>query len=195
MIKERLISSLLSSALIIGLLWILFIIDEFLPTRDFIKNSFGIKPRMFSGMVGIPLYSLVHGSLEHILINTKYLFILLVLLKFFYQRIQFQIIILSALGSGLLIWIFGRHGNHIGASGLIFALFGFLLFGGLFRNSFILIGMAIVLTITYGTLIYTGLTTFKHGLSTEGHIFGFIVGSLLSYLYRNEPELIKNNNT
>jgi membrane associated rhomboid family serine protease len=85
--------------------------------------------------------------------------------------------------SGLFTWILGLPGSvHIGASGLVFALFGYIL-ASLFiaKNYFYLIPVA-VLAYFYSQSILRGLIP-KEGISFAGHfggfVGGFIVGSFI----------------
>ena len=68
-----------------------------------------------------------------------------------------------------------RSGIHIGASILVFGYFGFLLGMAWFERSVKSIGIAVVVAVAYGGLIWGVLPT-NSGVSWEGHLFGVIAG-------------------
>ena len=55
--------------------------------------------------------------------------------------------------SGLGLWIVGRPSYHVGASGLIFGYFGFLVARGILKKSFSAILVSLIILVTYGSLI------------------------------------------
>lgn len=80
--------------------------------------------------------------------------------------------------SGLGVWLFAPpYTNHIGASGVIFGYFGFLLSRGYFERSFGTIALSIVVALLYGGMIWGVLPT-QIGISWQGHLFGFLGGIL-----------------
>ena len=70
---------------------------------------------------------------------------------------------------------------HIGASGVIFGYFGFLLARGYFERSFVAIALSVLVTFLYGGLIF-GVLPGQPGISWEGHLFGFVGGILAAKL-------------
>ena len=68
----------------------------------------------------------MHGSFAHLLANTFSLLILggMVVIRggAYYLTTTFPIVVLGGLG----LWLLGRDAAHIGASGLLFGYFGFL---------------------------------------------------------------------
>jgi membrane associated rhomboid family serine protease len=116
--------NMLFSLKIIGILWAIQIIN--LLTK-YNLNNLGIRTRSIRGLSGILFSPFLHGGFNHLFFNTIPLFVLsdLVLLEghvvFYY--VSCTIIILS----GILTWLFGQRGIHIGASGLIMGYFGYLL--------------------------------------------------------------------
>jgi len=126
----------------------------------------------------------LHGSWGHIISNTLPLFFLTWALLFFYERIALRIWVFSAFLGGVLVWIFARDAVHIGASGVIFSLISFLIASGIFRKSFKSIIVSIIIFFLYGGAIWGVLPT-QPGVSWEGHLFGFLVGILLAYIYKD----------
>jgi membrane associated rhomboid family serine protease len=73
-------------------------------------------------------------------------------------------------------WLIARSGSHIGASGLVFGYFGFLLGQGLFRQSIVSLAVAAVVTFFYGANIFFGIFFPKGCTSWEGHLAGALAG-------------------
>ena len=85
-------------------------------------------------------------------------------------------VIVIALG-GALVWLFAftTKSNHIGASGWIFGLLGYLI-GAVFyeRRPLSFVAAAVAVFLYSGTLL-TGFLP-RDGISWEGHLFGFVAG-------------------
>jgi len=162
--------------------WLVFILDIIIPI-DF--NNYGILPRTIQGLVGIPLSPFLHAGLFHIISNTIPLFILLFLLFTFYKKESLPVIVLIILIGGILVWIFGRKSYHIGASGLIYGLFSFLVVSGFLRKNIKTIIVSIIVIFLYGGLIY-GIFPQQSHISWEAHLFGAIAGIICSYLFKTK---------
>jgi membrane associated rhomboid family serine protease len=86
------------------------------------------------GLPGIVLCPFLHVSLTHLIANSVALFVLLSLALTIGRVLTICALVLILLFGGGLVWLFGRAGTvHVGASGLIFGLIGFLAASGLFR--------------------------------------------------------------
>ena len=81
-----------------------------------------------------------------------------------------------AIIGGACTWLIARGGSHIGASGLAFGYFGFLVGQGLFRQSLASLVVAGVVTILYGANIFFGIFFPKGCTSWEGHLAGTLAG-------------------
>jgi membrane associated rhomboid family serine protease len=91
--------------------------------------------------------------------------------------------IVVALVSGLGTWLFGPSQTiHIGASGLVFGYFGFLLLWAYYRRSLATILLAAVLLLLYGSLLW-GIIPQNNGISWQTHLFGLIGGGMAAYFY------------
>ncbi len=177
----------LTPLILVAIMWVVFALDAI----GLNLNQYGIYPRHTSGLVGILVSPFLHGSLAHIMSNTLPMLVLSVLLFMFYPKLAVRILIFSTLIGGSLVWLFARSAVHIGASGLIFSLLGFILASGIFRKQFKSIIIATIVFFVYGGVIW-GVLPSDPRVSFEGHLFGFIAGILLAYLYRNTKEIVKN---
>lgn len=165
---------------LLAAIWIVFVLDRALPLE-----KFGVLPREASGLFGIVTMPFLHGDWKHIVNNSWPLLILLNILANT-TRYFWQVISGITVGSGILLWLFGRSALHIGASALVFGLIGYLLVAGFKTKQAVpLLGSAIVFTL-YGGIIFSGISPMQTGVSWEGHLFGLIVGAVLGFTARNE---------
>jgi membrane associated rhomboid family serine protease len=110
--------------------------------------------------------------------------LILLWLALTYSRIQaVEAIIIIVMVGGGLVWIFGAAGTvHVGASGVIFGLIGFLLFSAVFTRDIKSFLVAIVVLFFYGGAMLTGFVP-TPGVSWSGHVFGFLAGILAAWLF------------
>ncbi len=161
-------------------LWIVFWIEV---NYDLYLNKYGLLPRTFSGLRGIVFSPFIHSGIKHLFNNSFPLFILLTSLFYFYRNIAFKVLLYGTLFSGLLTWIIARDAYHIGASGIVYLLFSFILFSGLIRKYYRLIAVSLIVIFLYGSMIWY-ILPIKEGISWEGHLSGFIFGLLFAFIYR-----------
>lgn len=176
--------------LFILLIWIVF---WFEVRFGFDFNNFGIYPRTFIGLRGLLFSPFIHGDLSHLWHNTLPLLILSASLFFFYPRNSWKVILVGGLLTGILTWLLGRSANHIGASGLIYMLFGFLFLKGIIAKHYRLIALSFVVVFIYGSMIwYTFPIDPK--ISWEGHLSGLIVGFVLAFSIKKGIAIPKKYN-
>ena len=85
---------------------------------------------------------------------------------------------------GLGVWVFGRPAFHIGASGLVFGYFGFLVAIGIYERSFSGLAIASLTLFYYGSIIFGVLPT-NSFVSWEGHLFGLFAGIIAARVFAN----------
>lgn len=162
---------------IVTVLWTLELIDTLLLGS--VLNRLGIRPRQKRGIKGIVLAPLLHGNLKHLSTNTMPLVVMGGLILFLQSQQTFWIVTAVVwLISGVGTWLFGGpRTNHIGASGIVFGYFGFLLLQAYFNQNVVTIGIATIVILLYGGIIW-GVLPIKRGRSWQGHLFGAIGGGL-----------------
>lgn len=164
----------------IALIWTLEIID-LLFLRGAL-NAYGIRPRSIIGLRGILFAPFLHGGLGHVLANTIPFLTFGWLIMLRETSDFFVVTAVTMLTSGLGVWLIGSpYTIHIGASGLIFGYFGFLLLRGYFERSFSAILFSLIVGLLYGSLIW-GVLPLQLGISWQGHLFGFLGGALAARL-------------
>lgn len=175
--------------IIVAILYAILFLDWLLPIK---VNSFGLIPRTQFGLIGIITSPFLHGDLLHLNSNAIPLVVMLITLITFYEKKVWKIVVGITLLSGVLLWVFGRSANHIGASGMIYGLVAFLVFNGVMERNVKSIIISILIAITYSGFIY-GLTPFttRPGVSWDGHLFGAISGVLVSYYLSKKGLYIK----
>jgi len=194
------------SASLFPLLFLLFAWAIYYYDAKYTLNLYrlGVSPRNTFGIIGVLFMPLLHGDIHHILSNTFPFLILGILLFYYYKDVAFKVFIYIYLFSGFLVWLLGdleftRSGHishHIGASGIIYGLSGFLFFSGIIRKHRALFGVSLLVTFLYGTIIWgifpeefqkaMHILREKENISWEGHLFGFMSGTVLAFVYRKQ---------
>ncbi len=180
--RHRIRDELWAILIFIAVVWGVFLLDRFLPLE-----RLGLVPRRLSGLLGIVAMTFLHEDWRHLLANTVPLFILLALLAGSRARSWEIVVLVVALG-GVLLWVFGTRGNHIGASLLISGLITFLIASGLFfEQRPIPMIVALVVGFLYGIpLVMSVIPRFSssvgHRVSWDGHLCGAIAGIVIAYL-------------
>lgn len=173
------------------LMWLIEIVDRlfFRGTLDVL----GVRPRTLAGLWGIFLAPFLHAGFAHLIANTLPFIVLgwFVMLR---STADFFVVTgITAVVSGLGIWLTGPNRSvHIGASGLIFGYFGFLLWRGYFERSAQSILWAIFVGLLYGGLIW-GVLPQQAGISWQAHLFGFIGGAVAAYVVTDREMTISGH--
>ena len=163
----------------VAFIWLLEMVDQLL-FRGALDN-FGVWPRTAVGLWGILLAPVLHAGFGHVMANT----VPFVVLGWFVlvRRLRDFVIvsIITVIVSGLGIWLIAPSNTvHLGASGLIFGYFGYLLLRGYFERSLASIFWSILVLFLYGGMIW-GVLPQQVGISWQSHLFGFIGGGLAAY--------------
>lgn len=133
----------------------------------------------------MPLWVLLHGDTRHLLINTMPLLYMAFFVSLNGIWLFLKITITVTLFAGLCVWLVGRPAIHIGASGLIFGYFGFLLAIALYQRSIMDLAVASLTIFYYGGLFF-GLVPSEPSVSYEAHFFGLCAGVLCARLFGRE---------
>jgi len=121
-----------------------------------LNQWFGLEPRDFGGLVGIPASPFLHANFGHIIANTIPLVMLGGMAAMASPKRFFEATIIIVLLGGLLVWVLARGGNrvHVGASGLVFGYLGYVIALGIFERSLRAIAMAVFAGLLYGGLVW-----------------------------------------
>jgi membrane associated rhomboid family serine protease len=181
--RRRMGTALLMPAMGVGLLWIILAFDAVFHLG---LARFGILPRTLTGLRGIAFAPLIHGGVEHLFNNSIPLLVLGWLTVYFYPQASGRVLWVSWLATGLWVWTVGRESYHIGASGLVYALAGFVFFSGVIRRRIALMAVSLIVVFLYGGM-WWGMLPLQPAISWESHLFGGVVGSLMAWFYRKLP--------
>lgn len=163
----------------VAFIWLLELVDQLLFHEAL--DDFGVWPRTAVGLWGILLAPVLHAGFAHLMANTVPFLVLgwFVMVRRLGDFIAVSII--TVLVSGLGIWLIAPANTvHLGASGLIFGYFGYLLLRGYFERSLSSIFWSIVVLFLYGGMIW-GVLPQGMGISWQSHLFGFIGGGVAAY--------------
>ena len=84
----------------------------------------------------------------------------------------------------MLTWALARGGTvHVGASGLLFAYFGYLVARGVFERSLGALSVSVLVIVLYGGMIW-GVLPGRLFISFESHLFGFVTGVATAWFGR-----------
>ncbi len=175
----------LAAALAVGfvaLLWFIEILNLVVAPG---LEAYGVRPREWSGLPGILLAPLLHSGFEHLLANTPPLLVLGTAMLYLYPGAAFKVLPAIYLGPGIAVWLFGPEGsNHIGASGLVYGMVGYVLVAGLIRRDRRAIGASLVVWFMYGALTW-GVMPLESGVSWQTHLAAAAIGALLALALRH----------
>jgi len=144
--------------------------------------ALGVRPQELSGLIGIAVAPLIHGSVEHTLSNTLPILLLGSMLIYGYPRSRWWVLGVVWVFSGLGVWLFARTSYHIGASGLTHGVFFFLVIAGILRHDTRSSALLMVAFFMYGTMLWT-VFPYDLDVSFEYHLFGAISGLLCAVLF------------
>jgi membrane associated rhomboid family serine protease len=169
---------LLTIAIIIALIWV---ISTFTFVNPGLEFKLALIPRATDQWWGIFTNVFVHQDWFHLFSNTIPLIWFLLLLQGNGNREFFSALPLCLLLGALPLWLFGREGVHIGASGLVFALFGYLIANAFFARRVSDFIFAVAVVAGYWGLI-GGLLPSDPTVSWDGHVSGVCGGIVSSWL-------------
>ena len=180
--NARIIYSALWPVLFVALLWLV----KFTEINWQISLvEYGLKPRDWVGIRGIFLAPLIHGDFKHLFNNSLPLLILGWSVFYFYREISFKLILWIVVMGGLWTWISARPSFHIGASGLLYGLFSFVMVSGFIRRNTQLMAISFLVAFVYGSLVW-GILPIDYKISWESHFWGFLSGIVLAVYYRKK---------
>lgn len=191
--RRRLLRQAVILGLLVAMLWWVEIVDAVILQGGL--DHFGVQPRTLGGLQAILVAPWLHAGFGHLLANTVPLVVLgwLVMLR---RTTDFFVVALAAtLVSGLGIWLFGGpHTIHLGISGVIFGLLGYLLARGYFEHSALSIALAVMAIFLYGGMLW-GVLPLQQGVSWQGHLFGFAGGVAIAYWLDRQRRVRKRHLT
>src|ERR1700757_2346125 len=149
-----------------------------------LDTEFGILPEHVSRLGDIFTAPFLHFSWQHIEGNSVPFFVLGVLAAYRSIARFLLLTLIVAVTSGLAVWLFQSSNElTVGASGLIFGYFGYVLVLGFFDRNLVDIGVGLVAGVLYWTILEVAIPG-TPGVSWIGHIGGLVGGVLAAWLLR-----------
>ncbi|WP_241521779.1 rhomboid family intramembrane serine protease [Arthrobacter pityocampae] len=168
---------------LVAAMWAVFLVNAALG--DLLVRTLGIAPRDVDGLDGVVFAPLLHGGVQHLASNTLPLLVLGFLAFLEGARRFVAAIGICWLASGFGTWIFGG-GLTIGASGVVFGLFTYLITRGFYNRDWKQILLAVVLFAAYGSILWGVLPTVGSNISWQAHLFGALGGVLAAFLLKRK---------
>ncbi len=159
-------------------MWVMFFVNNIFLFG--LWNIFGIAPRMLDlrSMVGVFASWTMHGDITHIIGNSLILLQILFLFGLF-ETNAYRTILKLIIASGLMTWLIGSPLSiHIGASGLCFAMLGYMIGGAVFARRWGYLLACLIMGAGFWFTIKQGLMP-QQGISFAAHFGGLCAGLLL----------------
>lgn len=153
-------------------------------TLHALNGVFGLRPRSADGVLDIFTFPLLHANLNHVLSNALPLIIFGFLVFMSGLRVFLTAVACSWLGSGAAVWLIGAGGVTVGASGLVFGLFAFLLVRGFFNRNWWQILLSVVLFMAYGSILFGLIPSVAGYVSWQAHLGGAVGGVLAALVLK-----------
>src|SRR5215470_12790177 len=166
----------------IALIWVLQVFNW--AGHDRLDYDYGILPRSIGRLPEIFSAPFLHFSWDHIEGNSGPLFVFGLLAAYRGVKKFLGVTLIVAVTSGLGVWLF-QGGNEltVGASGLIFGYFGYVLSRGLFDRNLIDALAAVVLGLSYAYILSVAIPG-TPGVSWIGHLGGLVGGLACGWIFR-----------
>ena len=174
--------ALIVMGVFLSVIWILQVFNWADGYR--LDAQLGILPEHVSRLGEIFTAPFLHFSWQHIEGNSVPLFVLGVLAA--YRSIGRFLLasLIIAVTSGMAVWLFQSPNElTVGASGLIFGYFGYVLMRGFFDRNLIDIGVGLVAGALYWTILEVAIPG-TPGVSWIGHVGGLVGGVLAAWVLR-----------
>lgn len=161
---------------ILGLALLMLAVQLYNAASGYSLVGHGILPRHLWGLQGIVFAPFLHGSMAHLLSNLVPFLVLSWLVATEGVGRYLRVVLLVCLVGGGLVWLVGRSSLHVGASGLIFGLWTYLLARAWYQRSLASLGLALIALVAYSVML-AGFVPVP-GVSFESHIAGAFAGIL-----------------
>lgn len=163
---------------VVALLWVILLIGYLIPL-----HAFGIQPRTLRGLPGILFAPFIHADFDHLVANSISLLILGSIFLTMERKLSAVLMLHFIILGGLGTWLIGRSGYpHVGASGVIYAILGYLLTTGIFTRNARAIIVSVLVFLFYGGAVW-GIFPTGDFVSWESHLCGFLAGIVTAKMY------------
>ncbi|MCG3886498.1 rhomboid family intramembrane serine protease [Photobacterium leiognathi] len=145
-----------------------------------VLNNYGLLPRHVTHLSNIVVYPFIHGSWTHLFFNLSSFTLLALGVGVNGVARLLNVILLCWLLGSISVWLFGRISYHVGLSGIIYGIWGYLLIYGLVLRSLLSLSITFLVMIYFSSMIW-GVFPMNYQVSFESHLFGAIAGGFVGY--------------
>lgn len=163
----------------VAFLWLLALLGWGLELE-----RFGVRPREWAGLPGIFVAPLLHAGIAHLVGNSVPLAVLGTTMLHLYPVAALRLMPAIYLGPGVLVWLFGNTGVHVGSSGLVYGLLAYVFVAGVIRRDRRALAAAMLVAFLYGAMIW-GVLPIRDGVSWETHLAAAIIGAAYALWLRH----------
>lgn len=167
----------------LALLWIVELINA--ATGRDLGQAGGIRPRDVGSLIDIVTAPFLHGNVAHLAGNAVALFSLgFIAAVPNIKRFLLMTVIVIVVG-GLGVWLFSPSNTvSIGASGVVFGYFGYLLLRGFVDRRPVDVVVSIGIALAYAYPMWHSIGFGVTNISWQGHLSGLVGGMLAAILLR-----------
>lgn len=179
-----------SPVLLLALMWGVQFADAVLPSSF---TGFGLRSWDPAGLGGIVLGPLLHAGWAHLIANSVPLLVLGCLVAVEGARRFWAATAIIAIVGGVGTWLVNAPGTlTVGASGLVFGYFGYVvmraLAPGRISHRILYAVIAVIVISLYGASMLAGVVGVRAGVSWQGHLFGAIGGAIAAFAGRRRQD-------
>ncbi|CAM5437029.1 rhomboid family intramembrane serine protease [Streptomyces abikoensis] len=170
----------------LGLLALIWAVQVVNWANDYaLSRHHGIGPGEVSTLPGVFTATFLHWSWQHIEANSGPLFVFGFLAAYRGVARFLGLSVLVMAGCGLAAWVFGDHGTRaVGASGLVYGYFAYVVLRGLFDRHLIDSLIGVVMAGSYAYLL-TAAVPGAPGVGWLGHLGGLVGGAVGAWVFRD----------
>jgi membrane associated rhomboid family serine protease len=160
-----------------------------------LDQTYGILPRSIGHLGDIFTAPFLHFSWDHIEGNSGPLFVFGLLAAYRGVTKFLGVTLVVVVTSGLAVWLFQSNKElTVGASGLIFGYFGYVLARGLIDRNLIDALAAVVMALSYAYILTVAIPG-TPGVSWIGHLGGLAGGLACGWIFRAKRSLPRGERT
>ncbi|MEU7601050.1 rhomboid family intramembrane serine protease [Streptomyces sp. NPDC040724] len=168
----------------VALLWVLEAVDY---ATGHALDAYGTVARDPDTLTGVVTGSFLHLGFDHVASNSVPLLVLGFIAALSGIRHFLAVCGLIILADGIGTWLVSPANTMtLGASGVVFGLFGYLLIRGFVERKALGVAVAVGIAAVWGGTIVTGILPTDAGVSWQGHLCG-LVGGVLTALFFRRP--------
>jgi membrane associated rhomboid family serine protease len=171
--------------IMVGFIAVIWMVQIFNAISNYqLSNDYGIRARDVSSLPDILTAPFLHFNWSHIEGNSGPLFIFGFLAAYRGVRKFFAVTALIVVVAGIGAWATNdAHSVAVGASGVVFGYFGYIIVRGIFDRHLIDIVLGLVMALSFAYQFSVLLPT--AGIDWQGHAFGFAAGLICGWVFRD----------